>query len=166
VTSASKSDAREQDAPCALCDCMAGRRPCHVIAETRTTVAFLNPRQRSQGSVLVVPRRHISPMSALTEEETFEGFVVAREIGVALFRAFRPDGLHTWCRLSRETPKHFVHHHFQLVPRYNGEPYSYAKSWELDLTDDSVLQRIAQTLRNTLHVTAPTCGPRKGVSTS
>jgi histidine triad (HIT) family protein len=133
---------------CLLCDSI-NSRSSYVVGERNSALAFLNPRQRSIGATLVAPRRHVDYVNELTYQEFVDVIFLTREIGYALVQAFRPNALHTWSRLSAETPQRFLHHHFQVVPRYDGHSYSYAKSWELPLTPVEQLASVAETLRDT-----------------
>lgn len=112
--------------PCFFCEYMAGRLPWHPLEEIDDACAFLNIRQRSRGAILVAPRRHVNTLAALTDAEMVAVFECVQRAGAALTRALDPDGLHVFCNAGRIAGQSEGHVHFQVIPRYEGTPYSFS----------------------------------------
>jgi histidine triad (HIT) family protein len=124
---------------CIFCEYIAGRLPWYPVRECDLGVVFLNLRQRSEGALLVAPRRHAGWITDLTMPELRELLSLTRDASALLFRAFVPDGLHTWCNSGEASGQSEPHFHFQIVPRYSGRPYSFDSSRALSNTPNAVL---------------------------
>jgi diadenosine tetraphosphate (Ap4A) HIT family hydrolase len=131
---------------CSFCEYISGRLPWHPIIETDMAVAFLNVRQRSRGSLLVAPRRHVGTLVDLVAEEITDIFSVVRQTSHLLTRALSPDGLHTWCNSGEIAGQSEPHMHFQIVPRYEGVPYGFERSSQLEITSRTELEALAALL--------------------
>lgn len=124
---------------CIFCEYVAGRLPFYPVWSSELGVVFLNLRQRSEGAVLVAPRRHAGSLTDLTVREIHELLAMTRDVTKLLGRAFAPDGLHTWCNVGAVSGQSEPHVHFQIVPRYTGRPYTFDSSRALLNTPNTVL---------------------------
>jgi histidine triad (HIT) family protein len=131
---------------CCFCECISERLPYFPLLETGNAVVFLNPRQRSEGSLLVAPRRHVSTLVELTEKEMSDVLLLTRRTGEILLTKLQPDGLHTWCNCGVAAGQSEAHVHFQVVPRYKDVPYTFASSNELPFTLAHTLSALANKL--------------------
>jgi histidine triad (HIT) family protein len=124
---------------CAFCEYISGRVLWFPVWEHRSGVVFLNLRQRSEGALLVAPRRHVTKLTDLTKDEFLEILVLTRKASVLVMRTYAPDALHTWCNLGEASGQSEAHAHFQVVPRYASRPYTFEGSGNLSNTPNAVL---------------------------
>jgi len=114
--------------PCWFCEYAAGRLPWNPVATSALAVAFVNPRQRSRGALLVAPRRHTQTISRMTAAEMQAVAHLVQEASRALTAALDPDGLHVFCNAGQQAGQSEEHVHFQIIPRYAGLAYDFAAS--------------------------------------
>jgi diadenosine tetraphosphate (Ap4A) HIT family hydrolase len=117
--------------PCSLCAYIWGRAPWEPLAVDEHAATFMNVRQRSIGSVLVAPVRHVSTLAELAAVEVAAMGRHVRHAALGVTKTFDPDGLHVWCGGGVLAGQSEPHVHFQVVPRYAGAEYSFAPSNEL-----------------------------------
>jgi histidine triad (HIT) family protein len=125
---------------------MEGRLPCTRIASGKHVSAFMNLRQRSIGSVLVAPHRHVLSLPMLEMEEAHELLVWTNRVGRAIVDAFKPQALHSWCNVGEPAGQSLPHLHFQIVPRYEGIPYTFVGSAQLTISPPAELDGLAAKL--------------------
>lgn len=128
---------------CSYCEYMEGRLSWSKIVSGKYTSAFMNLRQRSLGSVLVAPHRHVQSLTMLEPGEAHELIDLCNRIGRAIVDAFKPQGLHSWCNLGEPAGQSHPHLHFQIVPRYKDVPYTFVGSAQLATTPLSDLDALA-----------------------
>jgi diadenosine tetraphosphate (Ap4A) HIT family hydrolase len=102
-----------------------------VIQRGNLIISFVNLRQRSEGSALVSPIRHVPQMSDLTAAEADELAMMVRYTVSAVAAAYEPDGMHVWCGGGVLAGQSEPHMHFQIVPRFDNRPYTFAPSNDL-----------------------------------
>ena len=124
---------------CIFCEYIAGRLPWYPVWQRDHGVVFLNLRQRSEGALLVAPRRHAQSITDLSADELHGLLSLTTEATNLLFRTFMPDGIHTWCSSGAAAGQSEPHFHFQIVPRYTGRPYTFDSSRALANTTNVVL---------------------------
>ena len=93
-----------------------------LVHESPLCYVILNLYPYNAGHLLVVPRRHVDSLTALTRDELHE---VARLTQVAeqvLMDAFQPQGINVGLNLGRPAGAGIVDHlHVHLVPRWTGD---------------------------------------------
>jgi len=140
---------------CPLCEYMEGRLPCSKIVRGKYVSAFMNLRQRSVGSVLVAPHRHVQALTMLNTDEAHELIDLTNRIGRAVVDALKPQGLHSWCNVGEPAGQSLPHLHFQIVPRYEDVPYTFVGSAELTITAPVDLEVIAAKLIESMNRRTP-----------
>jgi ATP adenylyltransferase len=84
-----------------------------IVFEGSTCYVILNLYPYNNGHLMVVPRRHVPTLAALTSEELQE---------VALTEAYQPHGLNVGVNLGKPAGAGVENHlHVHLVPRWNGD---------------------------------------------
>lgn len=131
---------------CPLCEHMEGRLPCSTVIRGNYASAFMNLRQRSVGSVLVAPHRHVQALTMLRPAEAQELIALTNRVGAAVVQALGPQGLHTWCNVGEPAGQSLPHLHFQVVPRYADVPYTFVGSAQLRFTPPAELDALAMKL--------------------
>lgn len=94
----------------------------YVLKRTRLGFAVLNLYPYSNGHVLVVPKRHVSELSELSDDERLECLGLAEEIMAGLRRALKPHGFNMGMNLGRVGGAGIPGHlHLHIVPRWLGD---------------------------------------------
>ncbi len=109
---------------CFLCfkSTAAAIRSRYVLAQTRYSAVMLNKYPYAAGHLLVIPKRHVAELDALTAEEMSDLFLLLRDSISALRKAFRPDGVNAGLNLGRAAGAGLQDHlHLHVVPRWNGD---------------------------------------------
>ena len=93
-----------------------------VVHEGRTAFVILNLYPYNNGHLMVVPRRHIASLSALTAEELQDVAALTQLSERALNEAYSPNGLNVGINLGKPAGAGVEEHlHVHLVPRWNGD---------------------------------------------
>ncbi|MFC2103497.1 HIT domain-containing protein [Bacteroidota bacterium] len=93
-----------------------------VIHKAKLTYTLLNLYPYNNGHLMVVPFRHISEFTELTEEEGTETFKQLQLAQNALSEISKPQGFNIGANLGRTGGAGIDEHiHFHIVPRWNGD---------------------------------------------
>ena len=93
-----------------------------IVFEGGTCYVILNLYPYNNGHVMVVPRRHVATLGALTSEELLEIGVLAQRSEAALNEAYRPHGFNIGINLGKPAGAGVLDHlHLHIVPRWNGD---------------------------------------------
>lgn len=119
----------------------AGEIPSYKVAENEKYYAFLDINPLKEGHTLVIPKREEDYFFDLTDEETQEIMLFAKQVAVAIKRAFpcRKVGMAV---LGLEVP----HAHIHLVPMQSEGDLNFANP-KLKLTEEQfreIAGKIAQ----------------------
>lgn len=108
---------------CVFCDAVTdaeGRAL--LVHESAACYVILNLYPYNSGHLMVVPRRHIGTLAAVTPEELAEIAALTRLGEMALTEAYAPQGINVGMNLGRPAGAGVVDHlHVHLVPRWNGD---------------------------------------------
>jgi histidine triad (HIT) family protein len=117
--------------PCPACEWLAGREPWAPVFQTELATSYVASRQRTHGTVCVIPRRHVRCLSEFTSAELTEVSQVLRDVITGIERAYAPDALHTWISTGSLAAQHRPHAHINVVPRRASDPYTFEASFGL-----------------------------------
>jgi ATP adenylyltransferase len=93
-----------------------------VIDKGVLTFTVLNLYPYNNGHLMIVPYRHTSEFTSLTEDENNEIMKKMREAYDALNEVFGPEGFNMGLNLGRVAGAGIHEHiHFHIVPRWNGD---------------------------------------------
>ena len=105
--------------------CEAARPPSPdslIVFEGTACYVILNLYPYNNGHLMVVPRRHVGTLAALTPEELVEIGVLTQRAEVALMDAYKPHGLNVGINLGKPAGAGVLEHlHVHVVPRWNGD---------------------------------------------
>ncbi|HVO53066.1 MAG TPA: HIT family protein [Solirubrobacterales bacterium] len=132
---------------CWFCDYVGGRLPWTPLFGSESSHAFLNVRQRSRGSTLVIPERHVPMLGQLTGEEVVDVFELANRTVEALTRSLGADAMHVFWVTGVVSHQSEPHAHVQVTPRFADEAYSFGPSEEIARLTDEQLRAMADTMR-------------------
>ncbi len=117
-----------------------GEIPCYKIAENAHCFAFLDIRPLTAGHTLVIPKREEDYIYNLTDEETIELHLFAKQVAVALGQAV-PCRRVGSCVMGMEVP----HAHIHLVPLQSEGDLNFSRP-KLELSSDE-MEQIAASIR-------------------
>jgi histidine triad (HIT) family protein len=101
---------------------LAGEMPSHKVYEDDRTLAFMDVMPRSDGHVLVIPKKPVRNILDVEPEELGYVIGVVQTVAKAVKKAMGADGL-TIQQFNEEAGGQVVFHlHFHIVPRYEGQP--------------------------------------------
>ena len=108
---------------CFLCTAAAADAPddAHVVEQTALTITVLNRFPYSSGHVMVVPRRHVPDILALTPDEGSAVFSGMHRAVEALDAAMNPGGYNIGINQGAVAGASVEHVHFHVVPRWGGD---------------------------------------------
>ena len=93
-----------------------------LVHKAKLTFTLLNLYPYNNGHLMVVPFRHISEFTELTEEEGTEIFKQLQLAQNALTEVLKPQGFNIGANLGRTGGAGIDEHiHFHIVPRWNGD---------------------------------------------
>jgi ATP adenylyltransferase len=93
-----------------------------IVHQGLTCFAILNLYPYNSGHLLVVSRRHVATLSALSTDELNELALVTRYSEQALTEGYSPQGLNVGLNLGRPAGAGIADHlHVHLVPRWTGD---------------------------------------------
>jgi histidine triad (HIT) family protein len=127
---------------CIFCARLGGADFWLTVLETPHSVAAVANHQRTPGSLIVVPRRHVLSLAELSAAESVDFLRTTRRACAAVERAYDPDGLYVWQGGRIPLP----HVHLRICPRFADLPYSFAPNSALALTPLVERERIARRL--------------------
>jgi ATP adenylyltransferase len=116
---------KKRKSSCIFCDFIGldKRDEDNLLVETGDkTITVLNLYPYNNGHLMVVPKRHTSEFSSLTEEEKSEIFRYLQLCEKAIELVLHPDGFNIGANLGKASGAGIEDHiHFHIVPRWNGD---------------------------------------------
>ena len=92
------------------------------VHEGATCYVILNLYPYNNGHLMVVPRRHLATLGALTRDELEEVGVLTQRCEAAITEAYRPHGMNVGINLGKPAGAGVENHlHVHIVPRWNGD---------------------------------------------
>jgi ATP adenylyltransferase len=101
---------------CIFCDLQR-----EIVAETQYSLAFLDSFPVSKGHALVVPRRHVTTIWEMTNEEYADAFMLVRQVKEVLTERFTPDAFNVGINCGEVAGQSVWHAHIHVIPRYKGD---------------------------------------------
>lgn len=93
-----------------------------VVHQGVTAFVILNLFPYNSGHVMVVPRRHLASMAALTHDELVEMAELTQAAERVLTEVYQPQGINVGMNLGRPAGAGVADHiHTHLVPRWTGD---------------------------------------------
>ena len=118
---AGQADA-DATATCLFCRVVRRELPATVVAEDESAVAFRDIDPKAPTHVLVVPRRHVSNLEDLADEEYAALMALVRDANRAVKAAVRPEGANLGFNLGKAAGAGIAEHlHAHIVPRWVGD---------------------------------------------
>jgi ATP adenylyltransferase len=97
-------------------------REAGLLFQGERCFVMLNKYPYINGHLLISPRRHVSQLEDLEQDETAELMETVRSSVRRLKKAYGPDGLNLGMNLGKVAGAGVEEHlHFHLLPRWNGD---------------------------------------------
>lgn len=106
---------------CIFCKIIAGDIPSHKVYEDDKVMAFLDILPISPGHTIVVPKKHVSDLEDLTEEDFSAMSMAVKRLGKAVINGLNVKGYSIFLDNKSAANQHVPHVHFHLVPRAEGD---------------------------------------------
>lgn len=132
---------------CRICDELHGLDNAWIVASRPGALAYVASAPRTDRSLVIALRRHVSTLSGLEDEELAEVGELVVAASRALRSAYDPDGLHVWTdngELAGQDGDHMV---FEVVPRFASVPYRWTAPADLPAADDDDRAAMAAAVR-------------------
>lgn len=114
--------------PCVFCRIIDGKTDAFRVYEDEETLAFLDHNPAIKGHTLVVPKKHRSGLTDMSESMTASLFTTARRVAAAAETALDADGVSLFHSSGAAAGQDVFHAHVHLLPRYEGDPINFAPS--------------------------------------
>lgn len=105
---------------CVFCQIVDGQIPAYKVYETDEVLAFLDISQVTKGHTLVIPKKHVTNLYAMTPEIAKPLFEALPKVAEALKSTLNPIGLNLINNTDKPLQSVF-HLHFHLIPRFNDD---------------------------------------------
>jgi ATP adenylyltransferase len=93
-----------------------------LVDNAENTFTVLNLYPYNTGHLMIVPKRHLSAFSELTEQEMLEVMKKLKIAQAALVKTSNPHGFNIGANIGRVSGAGIEDHiHFHIVPRWNGD---------------------------------------------
>ena len=92
-----------------------------IFLETDTALAFLDAYPVSEGHALVIPKRHVSRLFDLTEEELRAIWSLVGKVRGLLKGKYQPDGFNVGVNEGEAAGQTIDHAHIHIIPRRKGD---------------------------------------------
>lgn len=93
----------------------------HIRLECESAVAFLDGFPVTPGHTLVVPKRHVSSLFELHDDELTEVWNFVAQVRAALLAELRPDGFTIGLNEGIAAGQTVPHAHIHVIPRRLGD---------------------------------------------
>lgn len=103
---------------CIFCKIAEGTIPALKVYEDQKVMAFLDINPRAKGHCLVIPKKHYSDLSELSDEQSSELFSVARSIASDAMEKLGASGFNIFINNGKAAGQIIPHLHVHIMPRY------------------------------------------------
>src|SRR5487761_1909905 len=110
---------------CVFCRIISSQAPDEerfVLASSEHSVVIMNAYPYASGHLLVMPRRHVQELSALSAAESIDLWQLTCAAASVIERAYTPDGMNLGANLGRAAGAGIPQHlHLHALPRWIGD---------------------------------------------
>lgn len=103
---------------CTFCSIAAGTTPSLRIYEDEHAVAFMDRLPMTVGHCLVIPRRHVTDVWDMTDDDAAAVMQAARRVAGIVRERLAPAGLNLLNNNGAAADQTQFHFHVHLIPRY------------------------------------------------
>jgi histidine triad (HIT) family protein len=103
---------------CIFCRIVRGELPCTKLYEDEAVLAFMDIGPIVKGHVLVIPKTHVDPLTALPPELLGPIMLVVQKIAAAQMAGLHADGVNLHQSNGACAGQVVPHVHFHVIPRF------------------------------------------------
>jgi len=103
--------------PCPFCEIA----PDRIISQSDFMLTTFDQYPVSPGHTLIIPKRHVASLFALTETEWNEIFDELKRVKDELLTSHQPDGFNIGVNDGEAAGQTILHLHVHVIPRYEGD---------------------------------------------
>jgi diadenosine tetraphosphate (Ap4A) HIT family hydrolase len=115
---------------CIFCQIIAGRASAEVVARSDRAVAFLTIGPLTEGHTLVVPVRHATDLTEVSNQDTQAVWQLVHDVGGRLHAAGLAEGVNLFVMSGVAAEQAILHLHIHVVPRRRGDGLDLNRWWE------------------------------------
>lgn len=109
------------DDDCIFCKIIKGDIPSYTIYQDNKTLAFLDVNPNSFGHALIIPKRHVSTIIDMHDEDVEAVFKTVKKVVKAIQATLAPDGLNLAVNQGEVAGQVVQHFHCHVIPRTAGD---------------------------------------------
>lgn len=106
---------------CIFCKIISKKIPCHKIYEDDYVLAFLDIFPHTKGHTVVVPKKHYSKLSELSQEESINFFIGLNKSIDRIQEVLKPEGMNIGTNDGATAGQVVPHIHWHIFPRWIGD---------------------------------------------
>lgn len=104
-----------------FCEIASGAAPAFVVDEDDDAIAFLDRAPAADGHTLVIPKRHVSGILDVADDDLASVARLARRVARNLHERLRPDGIFLSQATGEAAWQDVLHLHVHVIPRWHGD---------------------------------------------
>jgi diadenosine tetraphosphate (Ap4A) HIT family hydrolase len=97
--------------------------PDQILLETGLSYVAVNYYPAAFGSVLVIPKRHVTKFTDLTNEEIVDLILLVKKAHSTIEQKISPQGINVTYNQGRCAGQTVEHFHIQVIPRNPGDEF-------------------------------------------
>lgn len=113
---------------CLFCKIINKEIPAKIIYEDDNCVVFLDINPNTKGHSLVVPKKHTSDFTNLTDQEAGDFASLVHKIAPKIISALDADGYNLGLNNGQAAGQVISHVHWHIIPRYQDDGLVHWKS--------------------------------------
>lgn len=114
----------DDEGTCDFCAIARGEDPeAEIVARGDRWVAFFPLEPATPGHTLIIPRKHVRDLWTLSPPSGSALMTAVIQIGQAIERALRPDGMNLISSAGRAAEQSVFHLHLHVVPRWRDDGF-------------------------------------------
>ncbi|OIK09780.1 HIT family protein [Bacillus sp. MUM 13] len=124
---------------CIFCEIISKREEAYIVYENDYVCCFLDKFPINKGHVLIVPKTHYQEFSEVDSISLSEVILSAQKIAQSLEKLFNTDGI--TIMQNNGIFKDVEHYHMHIIPRFNGDGFSWVEpDFDINDSDFELLQ--------------------------
>lgn len=133
---------------CIFCRIVRGEIPSTRIYEDDEVLAFMDIGPLVKGHALVIPKRHVDPLTAVPPELLARVMTVVQRVASAMVAGLGADGFNIHQSNGTCAGQVVPHVHVHVVPRFEGDGHSW--NWKPKTYADGEVAALAGRIRGAL----------------
>ena len=123
---------------CIFCSIVEGRVPSYTIYQDKNLLAIMDRYPSTKGHVLILPKRHVTDIYGLNNEEAAEILPLAQKISAKMRDVLGMEGLNLIQNNGKAAGQVVDHFHLHLVPRYENDGVTIKASPDFDRSEEAL----------------------------